>query len=88
MNQNLKQNINQDQNLNQDKEINLNQNQNQDQEVKQDLNQNLKSRNPLLVNLDKTAQSMVLYSERAFNSELISPMIAVCSVVLSSDLNF
>ena len=31
---------------------------------------------------------MVLYSERAFNSELISPMIAICSVALSSDLNF
>ena len=80
-NQDLNQNLNQDFNHNQ----NLNQ---KDQEIKQDLNQNLKSRNHLLVNLDKTAQSMILYSERAFNSELISLMIAICSVTLSSDLNF
>ena len=82
MNQNQNQDLNQ--NLNQD----FNQNQNQDQEIKQDLSQNLKSINHLLVNLDKTVQSMVLYTERAFNSELISPMIALYSVVLSSDLNF
>ena len=31
---------------------------------------------------------MVLHSERVFNSVLIPPMITVCSVVLSSDLNF
>ena len=68
------------QNLNQD----LNQSQNQDQEIKQDL----KSRNPLLINLDKIAQNMVLYSEGAFNPELIPPMITIRSVVLSLGLNF
>ena len=79
-------NQNQNQDLNQNLNQNFNQSQNQDQEIKQD--QDLKSRNSLLINLDKTTQSMILHSERAFNSELIPPMITICSVVLSLDQNF